>query len=94
MDNYDLKAAHNAARFNRDTLVQAGKCGCFYCLKIFTPLEIEEWCPEEEDGEEVTAICPHCGVDSVIGDNCGFPITQEFLAAMHGRWFGKDGINA
>jgi hypothetical protein len=57
-------------------------------------LEIEEWCPEEEDGEEVTAICPHCGVDSVIGDNCGFPITQEFLAAMHGRWFGKDGINA
>ena len=94
MDDYDLKAAHNAARFNRDTLSQDGKCGCFYCLKIFSSLEIEEWCPEVEDGEEVTAICPRCGVDSVIGEKSGFPITQEFLKAMHKRWFGKEDIDA
>lgn len=94
MDYYDLKAAHNAARFNRATLAQASKCGCFYCLKILTPLEIEEWCPEEEGGEEVTAICPYCGVDSVIGEGCGFPITQEFLKAMHKRWFEKEDIDA
>ena len=94
MDDYDLKAAHNAAKFNRDTLSQGGKCGCFYCLKIFSPLEIEEWCPEVEDGEEVTAICPRCGVDSVIGEKSGFLITQEFLKAMHKRWFGKEDIDA
>ena len=47
-----------------------------------------------EDGEEVTAICPHCGVDSVIGEKSGFPITQEFLKAMHKRWFGKEDIDA
>ena len=94
MNRYDLKAAHNAARFNRDTLAQDSKCGCFYCLNIFSPSKIEEWCPEVEDGKEVTAICPHCGVDSVIGESCGFPITQEFLKVMHERWFGKEHINA
>ena len=94
MNCYDLKAAHNAARFNRDTLAQDSKCGCFYCLNIFSPSKIEEWCPEVEDGKEVTAICPHCGVDSVIGESCGFPITQEFLMRMHEWWFGKEHINA
>ena len=74
MNRYDLKAAHNAARFNRDTLAQDSKCGCFYCLNIFSPSKIEEWCPEVEDSEEVTAICPHCGVDSVIGESCGLSI--------------------
>ena len=94
MGCYDLKAAHDAARFNRDTLAIDGKCGCFYCLNIFSPAEIEEWCPEVEDGKEVVAICPYCGVDSVIGESCGFPTTQEFLGAMHERWFGKEHIDA
>ena len=94
MGHYDLRAVHNAARFNRDTLAQDGKCGCFYCLKVFFPSEIEEWCPEVEDGEEVTAICPHCGVDSVIGESYRFPITQEFLRAMHERWFRTEDIDA
>ena len=62
--------------------------------KSIFPSEIEEWCPEVEDGEEVTAICPHCGVDSVIGESCGFPITQEFLKVMHEWWFGREHIDA
>lgn len=36
-------------------------CGCYYCLKIYSPLEITEWC----DGQQ-TAICPYCGIDAVI----------------------------
>jgi len=36
-----------------------------------------------------TALCPHCGVDSVIGSAAGFPLTDEFLKAMHQEWFDK-----
>lgn len=90
MEKYDLNTAHEAARFNRDTLAHDDKCGCFYCLRIFSPSEINEWCPELDEGEENTAICPHCGIDAVIGESSGFPITQEFLQAMHHRWFGEE----
>jgi hypothetical protein len=34
-----------------------------------------------------TAICPRCGIDSVIGDESGYPVTREFLAAMKAHWF-------
>jgi hypothetical protein len=52
---------------------------------MFPPTEIKEWC---DDGN--TAICPRCGIDSVIGDASGFPITSpDFLARMNHYWFQK-----
>jgi len=41
---------------------------------------------EELDG---TALCPHCGIDSVIGSASGYPVSEpQFLKAMHDHWFG------
>ena len=34
-----------------------------------------------------TALCPYCGIDSIIGESSGYPITAEFLKSMHERWF-------
>lgn len=72
-------AAHGYSANNRDALRNDKQCGCFFCLKIFSPTEINEWV-EDKSG---TAICPYCGVDSVIGEGCGYPITEEFLEEMH-----------
>jgi hypothetical protein len=33
------------------------------------------------------ALCPHCGIDSVIGDASGYEISPTFLARMHEAWF-------
>ena len=68
---------------NKPQLLNDKKCGCFYCLKIFSPLEIEEWLEDEEG----TALCPYCRIDSVIGESSGYPITEEFLSEMHKYWF-------
>ena len=68
---------------NKPPLLNDKKCGCFYCLKIFSPLEIEEWLEDEEG----TALCPYCRIDSVIGESSGYPITEEFLSEMHKYWF-------
>jgi hypothetical protein len=87
MVKYDLNAAHKAARFNRDILETNSKCGCFYCLKVFSPSEIVEWCPELDEDEEVTAICPYCGIDAILPESAGYPLTDEFLGAMQERWF-------
>jgi len=75
--------AHHYSANNRDALQHNHICGCFYCLKIFSPTEINEWVKDTSG----TAICPYCGVDSVIGEGCGYPITEEFLEEMHRYWF-------
>lgn len=38
--------------------------------------------------EGQTALCPHCGIDSVIPDRTyGFRLTKELLKALCERWF-------
>lgn len=81
MDDY-IKS-HEFSSKNRKAIEKSKKCGCFYCLKIFEPDEIENWL-SEGDG---TALCPFCGTDSVIGDSSGFEISEEFLAKMKKHWF-------
>ena len=76
-------AAHKFSLNNRPTLEKDSKCGCFHCLQIFNPSEILDWEPDNCG----TAVCPHCGIDSVIGESSGYPITREFLEEMNKYWF-------
>jgi hypothetical protein len=90
----DLERAHDHCSGHRAELVASTICGCFYCLATFPPSEITEWTdwpdgtPENRELElGETAICPRCGIDSVIGGASGFPMTAEFLSLMQSRWF-------
>ena len=79
----DYIAAHKYCSDHKDQLSNDNKCGCFYCLKIFSPKEITFWLNEFSG----TAICPYCGIDSVIGESSGYPITEDFLKKMNKHWF-------
>lgn len=79
----DIIAAHGFCTNNKPKLLNDKLCGCFYCLKTFNPDEIERWVPDTTG----TAICPYCGIDSVIGEHSGYPITKEFLEKMKQHWF-------
>jgi len=78
----DHLRAHGHCRNNLDELSHSSLCGCFYCLAVYAPTDITEWIDEEQ-----TAICAKCGIDSVIADTSGYPITAEFLQRMHDHWF-------
>ncbi|WP_144502605.1 cytoplasmic protein [Bacillus thuringiensis] len=78
-----VKAAHRFCGNNKENLKEDNLCGCFYCLEIFHPSEIKEWINSNEN----TALCPYCGIDSIIGQSSGFPITKEFLSEMNKYWF-------
>ncbi|MGG3122771.1 cytoplasmic protein [Priestia megaterium] len=78
-----VKAAHRFCRDNKESLKEDSLCGCFYCLEIFHPSEIEKWI----DSNESTALCPYCEIDSIIGQGSGFAITKEFLSVMNKYWF-------
>ena len=79
----DLKIAHKHSSHNKEEILASDQVGCFYCLQVYKPEDIKEWVDSEG-----TAICPHCHVDAVIGDQSHFPITEEtFLTRMYELWF-------
>ncbi len=80
-----LKEAHRACFQNQEILKTSRQCACFFCNNLFPACEITEWCC---DAQGNTALCPYCGIDSVIGDAAGYPLTPEFILAMHRYWFG------
>ena len=84
---YDVKEAHKFSSYHKAQLMEGEKCGCFYCLKIFSPAEIEDWTDEGK-----TALCPYCSVDAVLGENSGYPINKKFLGKMNRRWFAQSNL--
>lgn len=80
----DLKLAHKHSRLNHDEILRSNQCGCYYCLEVFDPKRIVKWV---EKGQ--TALCPECGIDSVIGSESGYSVDDEqFLKRMYDHWFG------
>jgi hypothetical protein len=72
---------HRHTRANRMELEASEVCGCIACERIYFPSEIVRWVDEE------TAMCPHCGVDAVVGSASGIPIMPGVLRRGHERWF-------
>ena len=79
----ELLAAHKCSIQHRRQIKASKFCGCFHCRKIFPRNKVKQWVDAG-----TTAICPMCGIDSVIGDASGFPVTKDFLTKMCQVWFG------
>lgn len=77
-----LKDVHKHSIRHRTEIEASKACACFFCGATFTPVEINSW---TDAGE--TALCPKCGIDSVIGDACGAELSPAFISAMKGFWF-------
>ena len=80
----ELEKAHKKSMLNREKLEESDFCACFNCLETFPFKSINEWV----DQNDSTALCPKCGIDSVLGSAQGFDLSKEFLLKMNQRWFG------
>ena len=90
MKDEDLLLAHRFSNNHMRQLKNDKVCGCFFCLSIFPPSEIETWLIADNNADRLgTALCPYCGIDSVIGESSGYPITKEFLGKMKAIWFSS-----
>jgi hypothetical protein len=69
---------------HRKQLLASETAACFYCFASFAPAAITEWTDGEPTG--LTAICPQCGVDAVVGFNGA--VDTAWLKAAHQRGFG------
>jgi NAD-dependent SIR2 family protein deacetylase len=78
-----LDRAHRHCMRNREEIEKSSVCGCFYCLATFPAKEVDEWTDDQQ-----TALCPKCGIDSVLAGLPNVPAADaEFLTAMRIRWF-------
>ena len=80
--NY-IKSVHKYCSNHKSELDKSILCGCFYCCQTFQTNEIMDWI---EDKDDSTALCPKCGIDSVLSDE--HPIKDyDFLKQMNSYWF-------
>ncbi|RLT40457.1 MAG: cytoplasmic protein [Chloroflexi bacterium] len=86
MTTLDLDAADEHSTRNRLEVLASERCGCFCCGAIFAPDAIWNWL---DTTDPHTAFCPQCGINAVLGDASGLPITLDFLREMNVRWFDE-----
>jgi hypothetical protein len=81
----EIADAHKHCANHRDEIEASIVAGCFYCRQSFPPSEIEDWVDDDQ-----CAMCPKCGIDSVIGSASGYPVADpDFLRRMNDFWFGS-----
>jgi hypothetical protein len=82
---------------NRDSVEVSRLCGCYSCLRSFSPVMITLWAdstdPKDDDPGALrsdedafrgfTAVCPFCENTSVIGDASVEEISEAFLRKIH-----------
>ena len=86
LSTYDIH--HNFTFNNWEYVKESNKCGCFSCGKIFDASELEESYIKEGSGI-ITALCPYCGIDSVVPDS-KVELTPKLILQMNREWFGGD----
>lgn len=69
---------------NRKLIEQSKNAGCFKCMQIFPSTDVKEYTDNDQ-----TVLCPLCGVDSVVGDMCGFNLSEHVLRNANIFWYTK-----
>ena len=80
----ELNAFYTHSIKNEESILKSDFCGCFHCISIFPVADIKEMVVEK-DGFK-TAICPICGIDSVLGD-ASVEISAELIESMNEYYF-------
>ncbi len=73
---------HKLSLNNKKLLSELDSASCFYCLNSFPTADIKEWVDDEK-----TALCPICGIDSVIPNNLSLKVDNDLLEIMHKHYF-------
>jgi hypothetical protein len=76
------QAAAQRASLHRAELETAVRCACYFCFKQFAFSTIKTWV----DGNQ-TALCPHCGLDAVLGAGSDGRTDDKFLRKLHQHYF-------
>ncbi|MCI1245109.1 MAG: sel1 repeat family protein [Bacilli bacterium] len=75
------------SKHNEIEIIKSKTCSCYFCRQSYSARDVNDWV-NDKDG--VTAICPICGMDAVIGDACGIPFGKADLKELNLAYYGDD----
>lgn len=78
---------HKHASNNEIEILKSTTCSCFFCRQSYSARTVNDWI---NDDRGVTAICPECGMDAVIGDASGYHLDKAELKEMNLEYYGED----
>ena len=79
-----LEATHKFSSHHRGLVTPTATCGCFYCESVFQGQDVADWTDQGQ-----TALCPKCGIDSVLPENAAIRVTSDLLVKMRAYWFDR-----
>lgn len=82
MDKDKLRMAIKFATSNKVSLAKSEYAACYFCMEIYPAKEVIDFLATED-----TALCPRCGIDSVLPDQSPYELTKENLLELHKFWF-------
>jgi hypothetical protein len=82
----ELKSIHNFSFKNEQSIRGSKLCGCFYRKGIYPSTDILSADMIAEKDGKLTASCPICSIDAVLGD-ASVELTAEMLEAMRKLFF-------
>lgn len=68
-------------------ILHSEKCSCIFCRHTINARDVQDWI---SDDRGVTAICPECGMDALVGDASGYHFDHETLKDLNLAFFGED----
>lgn len=77
-----VKRLHAYSSNNKDLIEKSEYCYCFFCKKKIESNQIVRYLENED-----TALCPYCGVDSIIPDCVDVVIDDKTIDNMYNYWF-------
>ena len=103
MSTTPISPAHAVAHSfrNRAEVERSESCACFHCYARFAPTDICLWMDSDDPNDEdpgalrddtspfrgMTAICPRCKYDSVIGSASGYELSDDILRSLYDYWY-------
>ena len=87
LSDEELHEIHTHCTANRKEVEASSRCACFYCQEVYCASEVYDFIVEPSLDFKETALCPRCGVDTVIGDATGIPFYKELMEKLHQHYF-------
>lgn len=78
----ELKSNHKFSFKNEESIRGSQLCGCFYCKEIFPATDVLSVDMITEKDGILTASCPICSIDAVLGD-ASVAISAKLFEAMN-----------
>lgn len=77
-----MEKLHAYSSHNKELIKSSNNCYCFYCKSTILSSDINDYIDEGN-----TALCPNCGIDSIIPDSVNEVIDEQVLDDMNKYWF-------